>query len=78
LRVQWSRADEHGWDPKGRRSHRSALQLMRRVTSPPGKVLRPDRVSMCRSRWPRLLACRSNRCRSLGGPLIGRAKVPRF
>jgi CO/xanthine dehydrogenase Mo-binding subunit len=46
VRVQWSRADEHGWDPKGPPTlleHRAALDASGNLVAWEGELYAPDR-----------------------------------
>jgi nicotinate dehydrogenase subunit B len=46
VRVQWSRADEHGWDPKGPPTlleHRAALDSSGNLVAWEGELFAPDR-----------------------------------
>lgn len=46
VRVQWSRADEHGWDPKGPPTllqHRAALDASGNLVAWEGELFAPDR-----------------------------------
>ena len=47
VRVQWSRADEHGWDPKGPPTliqHRAALDASGNLVAWEGELFAPDRA----------------------------------